>query len=358
MPVAVAGADRTLELGATTILHGVGSFDPDGDELSYLWVDGQGAVVSDSDTVPISPPLGTHVYELTVTDVHGALSQQSVTIRVEDTVPPAVAVLAPVDSVVLAGKPVAIRWTAADIGTVVRFDLSSSTDGGMTYVPIPQCSELPGDRSECEWTSVGPAASPTIVRVVAIDGSGNSGVGESSLTIYDQIAIRVQQGTDDAAQRKDGKTDVGGSRLALGNRHVGLRFAGVELPRGAVILNARLQLVAERSSDRATSLTIEGEASDDAVPFTKTKNNISARASTEASVEWAPSPWVKNLTYDSPGVETILQEIVDRPSWASGNAVVLKLPRKHGKREAQSFERSPERAPVLFIEFTLRTDIP
>jgi hypothetical protein len=47
----------------------------------------------------------------------------------------------------------------------------------------------------------------------------------------------------------------------------------------------------------------------------------------------------------------IIQAIVDRPGWASGNALVI-LITGSGKRVAESFNGLPAGAPLLHVEYS------
>ncbi|MGD8536355.1 MAG: hypothetical protein PVF66_10950, partial [Candidatus Aminicenantes bacterium] len=92
-PVADAGDDQVVEQaylgGADVTLDGSGSYDPDGDDITYLWTwDGGSA----SEVSPvISLPLGTTVITLVVTDTKEAVSEPDVVvIEVVDTTPPEV----------------------------------------------------------------------------------------------------------------------------------------------------------------------------------------------------------------------------------------------------------------------------
>ena len=88
-PVANAGDDREVAATTTQIkLDGTGSYDPDGDIESYLWVrvKGPGSVtIGNSNTA--TPTVynageGEHVFELTVTDDQGASAKDQVVITV------------------------------------------------------------------------------------------------------------------------------------------------------------------------------------------------------------------------------------------------------------------------------------
>ncbi|MEM8960784.1 MAG: PKD domain-containing protein [Acidobacteriota bacterium] len=86
-PDADAGVDQTVVLSATVALDASASSDPDGDSLSYAWVQtGGSAVILDDNTIAtptfVADQLGTLVFEVTVSD--GARSDtDSVTITVE-----------------------------------------------------------------------------------------------------------------------------------------------------------------------------------------------------------------------------------------------------------------------------------
>lgn len=92
-PVADAGPDQVVEAegpaGAMVALDGSASCDPDGDALAYAWdLNGDGIADAAGPVAHVAYPLGTHVAALAVTDTHGALSTDSVTIRVVDTTAP------------------------------------------------------------------------------------------------------------------------------------------------------------------------------------------------------------------------------------------------------------------------------
>jgi hypothetical protein len=93
-PVADAGADRTVKLGffkksVVVALNGTLSSDPDGDPLTFSWVvlsGPQGAgvpVIPNGPTPSVSLKKGTYTIQLTVTDIHGATSTDTVVITVK-----------------------------------------------------------------------------------------------------------------------------------------------------------------------------------------------------------------------------------------------------------------------------------
>jgi K319-like protein len=184
-PVADAGPDRFVELGASATLDGTGSSDPDGDALGYVWTDQGGVTVGTGPTVSLTLPLGEHVFTLTVDDGHEGSASDIMKVTVSDTTAPAVTVLAPENVAIQAGIPVQIEWTGDDIGGIESFDVSFSTNGGSSFSPVPGCTALPGASRSCVWPSPGPATEQGRMRVIARDASGNAGLDDSVFAIVD-----------------------------------------------------------------------------------------------------------------------------------------------------------------------------
>ncbi len=178
-----------------------------------------------------------------------------------------------------------------------------------------------------------------------------------AVTLSGQIALD----TDDADQDGVGSTtQLFDSKNELGlTRHFGFRFDGFAIPDGATIVSASLQFTIESSSPGGSpSNRIVGEAADDAPTFVEATNNITNRATTSASVIWNYPPWPgmgSGPAEQSPDLSLIIQEIVDRLGWSSGNALVLIFEPNSGddKRLAWTFDGSSADAAVLDIEYSV-----
>jgi hypothetical protein len=207
-----------------------------------------------------------------------------------------------------------------------------------------------------------------VLRLTADDGE---------LTAYDELTItvneaggqvttlevRVADKKDDAEESESGSMHLSSSDLNLGydrgNETVGVRFTAVDIPQGATVLNADLQFQVADTSSEATSLTLQGEDIDDAPQFAGKPGNISSRARTAAGVTWSPPPWdtigAADVDQRTPDLSSIVQEIVNRPDWSSGNAMVIIITGTGtgtGTRMAESYNGDPAGAPLLHVEFT------
>lgn len=104
----------------------------------------------------------------------------------------------------------------------------------------------------------------------------------------------------------------------------GARFQNITIPKDAVIIAAYITIMSHTSQSLGTVRTrIKGEAADDAATFSDVAD-FDGRSKTAAVVDWDDiSGWTVNIDYNSPEIKTIIQEIVNRGGWASGNALVI-----------------------------------
>ena len=141
----------------------------------------------------------------------------------------------------------------------------------------------------------------------------------------------------------------------------GMRFQAVTIPQGATIVTAHLQLRAYNDkSGTIVRSRIRGEAADDTTTFS-TVSDYDNRVRTGVSVDWDGIPaWTKDADYNSPSIVSVIQEIVNRGSWASGNAIVIFWDDHEGRsdpnsdcdRIAYSYNGSTTYAPKLHIEYS------
>jgi hypothetical protein len=136
---------------------------------------------------------------------------------------------------------------------------------------------------------------------------------------------------------------------------VGLRFSSLAIPPGATILNAYVQFKVDEVNSEETTVTVQGQAIDDAPAFTTAIGNITSRARTAAGVVWPQIPaWTTTgqagANQRTPDLSAVIQEIVNRPGWSSGNALVLIITGS-GHRTAESYNGDQPGAPLLHVEY-------
>ncbi|MCL4201918.1 MAG: PQQ-binding-like beta-propeller repeat protein [Pirellulaceae bacterium] len=171
------------------------------------------------------------------------------------------------------------------------------------------------------------------------------------------IAIPITASQDDAEESAAGAVSLTSSDLELtkdkSDQTIGLRFPNIPLRPGAKIKQAFVQFQVDEASDEPTKLEIRGHATDNAPAFTTEAYNVSRRPVTEAVATWEPKAWTANAKpgadHRTPDLSRVIQEIVDRPGWKSGNALALII-RGSGKRVATAADNETKGYPSLLIE--------
>ncbi len=135
----------------------------------------------------------------------------------------------------------------------------------------------------------------------------------------------------------------------------GVRFQSVNVPNGAMILDARIIFTARNSDSSSTALTFFGHLTSDAATFSTSCNgcyDVSGRTKTSTSVTWNPTSWSTNNEYPSDDLSGIVQEIVSQAGWTSGNAMAfVQTNGGAGQRRAYTYNGSSSRAAKLEVTY-------
>jgi MSHA biogenesis protein MshQ len=138
------------------------------------------------------------------------------------------------------------------------------------------------------------------------------------------INLVVTASADDAKEETDGDTDINNNaNYMFANEWWGARWQNVTVPQGATIDTATLQINITSTSDDDIYLDLYGDDTDSASAFSagSGNNDISGRTPTTAKVDWDDAS--AGAGWQSKEVKTIIQEIVNRGTWNSGNALAI-----------------------------------
>jgi hypothetical protein len=173
--------------------------------------------------------------------------------------------------------------------------------------------------------------------------------------------IPIRQWADDAEEvrvngqitRRDGDLNMPDDPEWQGPQIVALRFQGLPLPPGSIITSASIEFTTDHPQSEPTLLRLQAQATDNAPAVEWEPYNISSRPRSAAFVSWSYVPaWAtRGEAHRTPNLSAIVQEIVNRPGWQEGNALMF-LVTGSGQRVAVAYDRDPARAPVLHIEYT------
>jgi hypothetical protein len=203
-----------------------------------------------------------------------------------------------------------------------------------------------------------------LVRVTDANGSLHTA---TLLITVPTVTMAIASSADDAEQSAGGMVTLNSTDLEIvrddgtssGDQIIGLRFADLSVPRGAVITTATIQFTADEAQTEVTALNIFAQASDDAGLFTTAVNSVGSRPLTSLSVPWQPAAWTtgqSNATQRTPNLAALLQEVTSRPGWSGGNAVVFVLSGT-GHRTADSFDKSDGFPPRLTVNYRSPTPV-
>ena len=177
------------------------------------------------------------------------------------------------------------------------------------------------------------------------------------------VSARTASSNDDAEEdANSGSMYMDSSDLELVSddtdmQIVGMRFAGLDIPQGAHISSAYIEFETDETDTQSTNLSIIAQNSDNAQAFGTSAHNISSRPTVNASVAWNNvAAWnTVNEKHRSPDLSALVQAIVNRQGWSSGNAMVFVVTGS-GCRTAESFDGESSAAPVLNVAYNMASN--
>ncbi|PYR68953.1 MAG: hypothetical protein DMF88_07630 [Acidobacteria bacterium] len=187
-PVAAAtatpnAAEATAANGAIVMLDGNGSTDADGDSLTYTWSEGAIALGTGA-TLAVQLSMGSHAIALTVDDGHDTAST-GITVTVQDTTPPLVAVTSPSADAMLTAPTADVTVQVSDVvgasAVLVNGVAATRTNGtaqaGTWRATVPSA---PGNALTI-GVSVADAAGNTGTAMKVVDNDGIPSIAPAAL---------------------------------------------------------------------------------------------------------------------------------------------------------------------------------
>ncbi len=274
-----------------------------------------------------------------------------------------------VPSVTISGPSDGAQYTDEDAVTL-EANASDAEDGDLSAA-IVWSSDIDGPIGTGTPVIVTDLRLGTHVLTALVSDSANQAAAASVTVTISQanpplvFQTRVSQASDDAEERASGTVSTASSDLELtydagGHQIVGTRFASVGIPAGATVTKAWIQFVVDEVSTDPTALIIRAEAADEAETYTGLNGSIRSRPTTTSSVSWTPAPWttvgLADLDQRTPDIAAIVQEVTDRPGWASDGPVNI-IFEGIGKRVAEAFDGGASKAALLHVEYSAPSNV-
>lgn len=194
-------------------------------------------------------------------------------------------------------------------------------------------------------------------KIEIIDSAGKkiSGFVKANVAVDTDVTYQVGATADDgekyATAFLNGYVSLGYSG---GSYNPFFRWTSVEIPAGSTITAAKVQLRAKNSdSGKTVNMNIYFNDVDNATAPTDVAT-YDAKAVT-AAVAWnSIGAFTAGTWYDSPELKTILQAVIDRAGWASGNAIMV-LMKDNGSsnyRRMNDYDDGASYAAKLVVTYT------
>jgi len=221
-----------------------------------------------------------------------------------------------------------------------------------------------GDASAADTSAAFSVDGEYVLRLTGDDGV-LSGSDTAVITVDPPAAnvpsldVRIAAAGDDVEQNESGAVSFNSSDLEMvldkgGNQTLGLRFIGIDIPQGATVVDAWIQFKADESHSGATNLVLRAHDVGDAPVFGSSSGSLSSLPLTTSSAPWSVPAWTvvgaSGPAQQTPGLSTVVQEVLDRTDWARGNALVIVITGA-GERVAESYNGDQAGAPLLHLEY-------
>ena len=176
----------------------------------------------------------------------------------------------------------------------------------------------------------------------------------SSSSSSTTFSKQISSNSYDAEEKSDGEMSISSSDLDLNEYTVGLLYDNVTIPQGATITNAYIKFRSEDNSPSSSaSVKVYAEDVDNASTFSYTDDDITDRTKTTANVTWSIERWYTNSYYNTDDISSVIQEVINRSNWSSGNKLnIIIEPNSGSDRDAISRDNSSSSAPEIFITYT------
>lgn len=147
---------------------------------------------------------------------------------------------------------------------------------------------------------------------------------------------RIDSSIRDIFDWNDGSWNASNTLERIGNAFsepnvisgVSLRFTSVTIPQGATISAAKVTFRAINTrTSQAINFKIWGVAADNTGEMTISPiDTARTRTHTSASATWSGTvTWTSGSDYDTADFASVIQEIVNRSGWSSGNALAISI---------------------------------
>jgi hypothetical protein len=205
-------------------------------------------------------------------------------------------------------------------------------------------------------TPLPPTATPTNTPVPPTATPTNTLVPGGPVTVTVQINQSAADVNEDGANYSDSDSYLWlGSGSSATASYAGLNFSGVNIPQGVTITSARLELASNSSQWIGLNVRLMAENVGNSELFSTSNRPSQRTVTTQEVLHLSDNLWVTDTYYQLDQMASVVQAVISRPDWQSGNRLSILL-RGNGNAWARkffhSFDGNPAFAPRLIIVYT------
>ncbi|OGG27735.1 hypothetical protein A3A59_05715, partial [Candidatus Gottesmanbacteria bacterium RIFCSPLOWO2_01_FULL_42_10] len=267
----------------------------------------------------------------------------------------------------IAGRSDGLEWACEDWNNSAKrsdgihpsrnIDDPIDNEGGIHKVGAMLLNFFLTDTTVVPWfTTFVPNPTPTPTPSASPEPSPSP--SPSPITSTYQISEGVNDVNQDGLTRLTTNQTIvwAGNGSSFDYSYMGLRFTGINIPQNSLVTSALLEGFSAKTNQSATaSAMIYADAIGNSSIFTSL-NLPSQRIPTTSQVTFNPSTtWAINTWYNFGELAPVIQEIVNRSDWQTGNSLSLIMKGNSPiatKRFIYSFENSASSAAKLTVTYT------
>ncbi len=161
-----------------------------------------------------------------------------------------------------------------------------------------------------------------------------------------------QDGTNFSTANTTLSLGTGGT---VGGGYVGMRFNSINIPRGATIQSAHLEIVAPNDEWSQLDMDIYADNTGNSQTFSDTSRPSQRPATTHKVASSTNSNWLANVYTPLDEIASVVQEIINRSDWTAGNSLSIITHGTGGqfvRKLIRSVDASNTFAPKLVITYS------
>ena len=178
-------------------------------------------------------------------------------------------------------------------------------------------------------------------------------------SVAQAVGLQVSASSDDVNQdgnalASNATTDWLGNGSSTSSSYFRFRFTHVAIPPGAAITSARLQVYSSQNQWIALSMSMAAEATGNSPTFTSSSKPSPRTLTTHYVKSRSNVRWTANTWYTLDEMAPVIQEVVNRSDWHSGNSLSIILKgtgSTWGRKWVTSFDGSAALAPKLLVSY-------